>query len=349
MPNISISSIESLVVDVLQHVGVPKNDARIVADSIVYAHQREKGTHGIGRLHIYIRKIREGLMSPDTPLKVVKEGPVVSVLDAGNGFGQVAAIRGMRRAMDAAGRMGLGVVGIRHSNNFGTAGFIAEEALKRDMIGIVLSNSAPAISPTGGNRPLFGTNPLAVAFPVAPPQLPIVLDMASSVAARGKIRQAARNGDNIPFGWALDKDGQPTDKPLAALAGSMLPIGGAKGYGLALVIDVLAGMLTGSAFAGFAEGLNHPSKTSNYGHLLLAIDPNSFLPAEEYRNNMETLIRRVKQCGNDGAVRLPGEASLRKQSECSDNVLLSDTEWNSISTHMESILSESGSPTPHGE
>jgi len=310
MPTLTITQIESVSLQVLTSCGVPEDDAQIIADSILYAHLRGRGTHGLARLPIYVRKIKEGLLDPKTPFEMVKDRGGIKVFDAGNGFGQVAAIRGMRCAMEMAGETGISVVGIRHSNNFGTAGFICEEAIKNNMIGIVFSNSAPAIAPTGGVQPIFGTNPLAFAFPPAEDYPPIVLDMATSVVARGKVRLAAKNGENIPFGWALDADGQPTDDPAEALKGTMLPIGGPKGYGLSLVIDILAGMITGAAFGGEVKRLNHPDGVSNYGHLLFAIDVESFLSIEQYKKNLRTLIQNTKQSGENGAVLLPGEPEI---------------------------------------
>lgn len=310
--------------DVLSACGVPGDDAGIITDSIVYAHLRGKGTHGASRLPIYVRKIQRGSMSAQTSLDIVQNGPVISILDAGHGFGQVAGIRGMHRAMDRAKTMGVGIVGIRHSNNLGTAGFVAEEALKAGMIGIVLANSAPAIAPTGGTKPIFGTNPLAIALPVPADQIPIVLDMAVSEAARGKIRLAGKNDEKIPLGWALDVNGNPTDDPVAALKGTMLPIGGPKGYGLALAIDILAGLLTGAAFGGDVKPLGHLDSHSNYGHFLMALNIAHFLPKEQYLAHIAILLEKTRNSGSPGSVKLPGERSFRHQVEHPDDVQLSN-------------------------
>ncbi len=310
MPVLTIAQIESISLKVLTACSVPEEDAQIVADSIVYAHQRGRGTHGLPRLSIYVRKIKQGLMAAETPFELVKKKGVIKVFDAGNGFGQVAAIRGMQCAMKMAEEFGVSAVGIRHSNNFGTAGFICEEAFKKNMIGILFSNSAPAIAPTGGSQSIFGTNPLAFAFPPVEDHPPIVLDMATSVAARGKVRLAEKNGEKIPFGWALDANGQPTDDPHEALKGTMVPIGGPKGYGLSMAIDILAGMLPGAAFGGEVKPLNHSDGVSNYGHLLIAIDVESFMAIDQYKASMLKLIKNTKQCGDEGVVLLPGEPEM---------------------------------------
>lgn len=287
--------------------GVPGGDAGIVADSIRYAHAHGKHTHGIGRLPIYIKRLDAGLMQPETPLAELSAAPAMALLDAADGFGQVAGVRGMDRAIAMARQGGVGMVGIRHSHNFGTAAFLAAHAVEAGMGAMVFSNSAPALAPTGGTRPVFGTNPMAFGFPAPDGRPPVILDMATSQAARGKIRLAATNGERIPLGWAMDADGNPTEDPEAALAGALLPVGGAKGYGLSLMIDVLAGLLTGSGFAGGANNLDNPDGPQRCGHLLLAIDIARFADAGTYDARMRTLIEATHGAGAPGAVFLPGE------------------------------------------
>ena len=307
MTDISIMEVARFARDALVACDVPSDEAEIIVASIVFAHSTGKGTHGLGRLPIYIRKMRESLMTAHTPLTEVMAAPAVALLDAAHGFGQVAGIRGMERAADMARTCGIGLVGIRHSNNFGTAAFIANAAVKAGMMGVVLSNAAPAIAPTGGKSPVFGTNPMAFGFPGADGQPAILLDMATSQAARGKIRLAAANGEVIPEGWALDAQGNPTTDAEVALQGSMIPVGGAKGYGLSLAIDVLAGLLTGSGFGGQAKNLNHPDQPSDCGHLLIAIDIAKFMDPADYQTDIATLTKATKAAGAPGTVVLPGE------------------------------------------
>ena len=265
VPLVQVERIRQVAMEVLCKVGVPTDDANIVAESIVYANVRGKHTHGIGRLPIYVRKIMNGLMDERTTIETVSDNKTVSILDANHGFGQVAGIRGMSICIDKASKYGVGIVGIRNSNNFGTAGFLAEMAIEKSMIGIVLGNSSPAVAPYGGETPIFGTNPLCFAFPSRSGFPPIVLDMATTVVSRGRIRLAAKKGEKIPFGWAVNVYGEPTDCPFEALKGSLVPIGGYKGFGLSLAVDVLAGLVTGSAFAGRANPLNHPTEHSGCG------------------------------------------------------------------------------------
>jgi L-2-hydroxycarboxylate dehydrogenase (NAD+) len=343
MPLVPITELRRVSEEVLGACGVPKAHAELIADTIVHAHRSGKGTHGISRLPIYVRKIRQGLMNPETPITLVKDSPVISVIDAHHGFGQVAAMEAMRLCMEKAESLGIGVVGVRHSNNFGVAGYYARAATERGMIGCVLSNSAPAIAPTGGKRPIFGTNPLAIGFPPGSDGIPIILDMATSVAARGKIRLAAKTGEKIPLDWALDSEGKPTDDPIEALKGTMLPIGGPKGYGLSFVIDILAGMFPGAAFAGDVKPLNHPDTLSNYGHLLVAINPGFFVPKDEYTINIDRLHDAIKASGKEEVIYLPGERSCRLGANADDAVNLSE----SVGEEVGAVASAFGVPTQH--
>ena len=312
MASVNISDLRKMSDLLLVHNGVPDDEVEIITESIVYAHRREKHTHGLFRIPIYIKKIQKKLMNAETRFTELKNTPVVSLFDANHGFGQVAGVRGMRICIDKAQKYGLGAVGIRNSNNFGTAGFIAEIASDKNMIGIVLGNSAPAIAPWGGKKAFMGTNPLAIAFPTDKNKGALVLDMATSVAARGKIRLAAKNGESIPDGWAFDPEGNPTNDPHKALLGSLKPIGDHKGFGLSLAIDILAGLLTGSAFGGDVKPLNSESEFSRYGHLFIAINIQFFTDFDEYLCKMDILEKNAKKHENRGCVFLAGEKSYIK-------------------------------------
>lgn len=338
MADIALTALERFAGEALRSQGVPAQDADLVVASIRFAHSHGKGTHGIGRLPIYVNRIRQGLMQAVTPLTELSAAPAMALLDAEDGFGQVAATRGMDRAVAMARDCGVGIVGIRHSHNFGTGAFIAARAAEQGMAGQVFSNAAPAIAPTGGRKAVFGTNPMAWAFPAPGDHPPIILDMATSQAARGKIRLAATNGETIPPGWALDPEGAPTEDPVAALAGSMLPVGGAKGYGLSLVVDVMAGLMTRSASGGRAKNLDSPDGPSRCGHMLLAIDINRFLPPENYAANMEALIAATKAAGPEGGVFLPGERGGTYMKGRGDTVPLSDA----VLARLDALAAEIG-------
>jgi LDH2 family malate/lactate/ureidoglycolate dehydrogenase len=311
MAEIHLDDLARFCRDALAVCGLSAEDAEIVTASILHAHTHGKGTHGVGRLDIYARKITEGLMRPDTPLTEIAGAPAMALLDADHGFGQVAAYRGMHRACDMAAECGIAVVGIRHSNSFGTAAWVASQAAARGMAGFVFTNAGPAIAPTGGRRALWGTNPLAFACPAHGAHPPIVLDMATAAAARSKIRLAEQNGEKIPTDWALDTEGNPTDDPTAALAGSMIPLGGPKGSGLAMMLDILSGLMTGSGFAGAARALNDPSEKSDVGHMMIALDIAKFMDPADYARDIAQLIATTKATGDAGAVAMPGERGAR--------------------------------------
>jgi len=337
MLKVKLSKIENVSKKILKKCGVPNNDAQIIVDSILYAHSRGKGTHGITRLPIYERKIKNGSMNPNTDFNIVNDTPIVSVFDANYGFGQVAAAKGIEICIEKAKKYGLGIVGIRNSNNFGTAGYIAEKCTDQNMIGIILANSGPAIAPSDGKKPIFGTNPISIAFPKGDNQFPIVLDMATSVISRGKIRLAAKNTEKIPFGWALDSDGNPTDNPIEAIKGSMIPIGGHKGYGLSLAVDILAGLLTGSAFGGEVKPLGCNDGYSRNGNMLITINISFFMKMDEYAKNISTLYQNVKKSGDKKEIFLPGEKSYRNSQLNTETVELNINQIDEINCLAERL------------
>lgn len=322
----------------LINAGVPERQAEVIVASIIYAHQVGKGTHGLGRVPLYLKKIDCGYMSAVTGEALVKDTPVVAVMDAAHGFGQVAATNAMQLCIEKARMYGIGVVGVRNSNNFGTAGFIAEQATKHDQIGIVFGNAGPAIAPTGGFKTLFGTNPLGIAFPNPAGEYPISLDMATSAVARGKIRQAAKNGEKIPFGWALDGSGQPTDDPHAALKGSMVPMGAHKGYGLSLAIDILAGLLPGAAFGGDVKPLSDMSDYSKYGHLCLSINISHFMSLSEWSEKIDMLVGNIRMCGDPEKIKTPGQASFENKGKNKEFITLKS----SVIREMEVTMEKAG-------
>ncbi|PRZ43867.1 Ldh family oxidoreductase [Tritonibacter scottomollicae] len=338
MPDIAIPALEAFCSDVLTGAGVPEDDAAIIVASITYAHATGKGTHGASRLPIYVNRIEAGLMQAVTPLTELSAAPAMALLDAGDGFGQVAAIRGMDRAVAMARETGIGMVGIRHSHNFGTGAFVAAHGVAQGMATQIFANAAPAIAPTGGSKAIFGTNPISWGFPTPEGYPPIVLDMATSQVARGKIRMAALTGEAIPLGWALDARGDPTTDAEAALEGSMLPVGGAKGYGLSVVVDIMAGLMTRSASGGQAKNLNSPHGPSCCGHMLLSIDLERFLPRMEYDAQMTALITATKAAGPKDGVFLPGERSARYMTGREGTVPLSDA----ILSKLDTLASQRG-------
>lgn len=322
MSYITIESLRKTTQELLEKWQVPVEQAKIVTDTIVYAHVHEKHTHGITRMPIYEKKMRLGMMPRDTKVEKISDTVSMTVFDCNNGFGQVSADIAMHNCIEKAKETGVGISFVRNSNNFGVAGYFGEMAADENMVGMVVTSSGPAVAPPGAKKAIFGTNPICYAFPSKSGN--IVLDMAITEAARGKIRLAEKNGEKIPFGWAVDKDGNPTDDPTEALKGNMLAIGGIKGFGLAMSIDIMAGLLSGSAFGGEIKPLGAENEPSRHGHMMLAIDISKLMTLEEYDMKIEQLIAAVKECGEPGTIHIPGEQSGKMQLKNKDKVELKD-------------------------
>jgi LDH2 family malate/lactate/ureidoglycolate dehydrogenase len=218
----------------------------------------------------------------------------------------------MNEAIRIARIYGIGMVGVKNSNHFGIASYYTMMGIEQGMIGVALTNASPAIAPFGAVDPLFGTNPISVAIP-AGSQLPIVLDMSMSVVARGKIRNANLVGEPIPEGWALDSRGNPTTNPAEALKGSLVPIGGPKGSGLAFIVDILCGLLTGSSMIGEVLNVTDTSGPAKTGHIFLAIDIAHFINLEKFKRSMDETIIRIKsmKSKNNSPIYMAGEIEFR--------------------------------------
>ncbi|KAJ9269025.1 hypothetical protein DTO212C5_4864 [Paecilomyces variotii] len=289
--------------------GVPPRNASIVADCLVQADLRGVDTHGINRIPSYMARIREGVLDAKADPSLNQITPVVAQVDGKNGFGFVAAHMGMARAIEMAKDLGIGMVSVKHSNHFGMSAWVVQQALDAGMMSLVFTNSSPALPVWGGRSKLMGVSPIACGAP-AGKEKPFILDMAPSVAARGKIYKAARRGEKIPTDWALDGEGKQTDDPNKALEGVMLPMGGPKGSALAIMMDVFSGVLSGSSFAGHVTNPYDPSKPADVGHFLVAIKPDLFMSLEDFKERMDYLYRRVvesdKMAGVD-RIYYPGE------------------------------------------
>lgn len=327
---VSIESLKHLVLDVLTKVGVSVDDSEIILDTILFANRRGVATHGVGRLPLYVHKIAAGHYNPKNEIEVLANNAAYALLDAKNGFGQVVAYKATKMAIEKAKKYGVAVVGVRNSNNFGTAGYFGDMAAREGCAAMVYANAAPAIAPTGGNKTIFGTNPLCYAYPGDEDHDPILLDMATTIAARGKIRLAAKNGEKIPLDWAIGPDGQPTDNPNIALKGSLLPIGGYKGYGLSMFVDIFAGMLTGSHFAGEVKNLSKMDEDSGNGHLIVVMDLDKFMTMDEKRERITYFYKAVKACGEEGKIFMPGEIEYNKMKNTTDSVQISPKQFEEV-------------------
>jgi LDH2 family malate/lactate/ureidoglycolate dehydrogenase len=239
---------------VFEKAGVSPERAEIVADSLVQADLRGVDSHGVVRTAIYLKRVEAGLLDPHSHPKVMESGDVTAIVDGRNNFGAVVGMTALEFALQRAKEKGAAVVGVKASKHIGTGAYYALKAIEKNMILIVMSNASQTMPPTGGIRPFIGTNPLCVGIP-AGRALPYVLDMATSVVARGKIIVASQKQQSIPAGWAIDKDGNPTTDADEALNGSVLPLGGPKGYAISMFIDILAGVLTGAGFGKYVNNM----------------------------------------------------------------------------------------------
>ncbi|RYN95371.1 hypothetical protein AA0119_g8745 [Alternaria tenuissima] len=312
---VDASVAQTFVETVLTANGVASTNASIVARCLIAADLRGVDTHGMNRIPSYMERIRQGVLDASAAPELRQITPAVAQIDARNGFGFVAADLGMAAAIESAKIYGIGMASIKNSNHFGMAAWIVQKALDSNMMSLVFTNSSPALPAWGGKSMLLGVSPLACGAPGR--EKPFILDMAPSIAARGKIYKAKRRGEQIPAGWALDKNGKSTTDPAAALDGGvMLPMGGPKGSGLAVMMDVFSGVLSGSAFAGHVAGPYDTSKPSNVGHFLVAIKPDLFMNLEEFRERMQYLYNRVVSAEKaDGVdhIYFPGELEHLKQ------------------------------------
>ncbi len=273
--------------------GVPAADAAIVATCLVSADLRGVDTHGLARLPAYLDRVRRGLINARPALAPKRVTPVAATLDGENGFGFVVGARAMQEAIAMARESGIGAVAARRSTHFGMAASYVRQALDAGLISLVFSNASPAMPPWGARGALLGTNPFAAGAP-AGRHPPFLLDMSPAVAARGKIRRAERRGETIPLGYALDAAGRPTTDPKAALAGVVLPIGGYKGSGLSMLMDIFGGVISGAGYGGeVGDQYKVYDRPQDIGHFFLAMRPDLFVPESEYRRRMDTLIERV--------------------------------------------------------
>ena len=282
--------------------------SKICADYIVKAELVEAKSHGLARLKMYCDRIKKRLINPRPKIKIKKINQSVSYINADNSIGFVSANIGVAQAIKNAKKTGLGLVAVKKSGHFGLSSFYAEQAVKKNLIIFCFTNAPPAIAPYGGKKSLFGTNPICFGAPTG--GVPFVLDMSTSKINRGKIRKAEKFKQKIPYGVALDKYGKITTNAKHALEGTQLPIAGFKGSGLAWMVDILSGVLTGSSHGGKSKDpFDDFSGPQNIGHLFLTINPNIFIGRnyiKEIKKNLR-LVKKVPKAKGFNSIIYPGE------------------------------------------
>jgi LDH2 family malate/lactate/ureidoglycolate dehydrogenase len=316
---VAASALQEFTRAAFERLGLPAPDAATVADCLVRANLRGLDSHGVARIPIYTKRLRLGLVNPKPILTTRQVAASAARLDGQDGMGMVVGTAAMEAAVKLARATGVGLVGVHRSTHYGMAAYYVLQAIAKDCMGFAFTNSSPGMAPYGGTKPILGVNPLAVGIP-AGRRTPVVLDMAMSVIARGKMRLAAAHGEPIADGLGVDAHGKPTADGMAVFGGgAVLPFGGPKGSGLAIWMEIMGGVFAGAAFAGEMKSLYEDfSGPQRIGHVFMAIRPDLFMPMEEFKARMDVMIERLKDSGPaepGGEVLMPGEPEARTEAE----------------------------------
>ena len=310
--------------------GLSPNHAKICADSLINAELVGAPSHGLSRLKMYCDRISKKVINPKAKIKIKKISQSISHVDAKNNIGFVAADIAIKIAIKSAKKTGIGLVAVKNSGHYGLSGYYAEQAVRKNLIAMIFTNAPPAVAPHGALKSLFGTNPICFGTPTGS-KVPFILDTSISMINRGKIRVAAREGIKIPEGVALDKFGKPTTDPKKALEGVQLPIAGFRGSGLAWMVDILSGVLTGGNHAGrVKDPFTDFSGPQNIGHLFFVMKPNLFV-GNSFNKRIKDNIKTIKKLPKIKGVKeilYPGQNkfnryknNLKKEIKISKNIL----------------------------
>ena len=282
-----------LIVDIFTKHKLSKKHSEICAAALINAELVGAPSHGIARVSSYCNRIKKKVINPRPKIKIKKISSSIANIDADNAVGFIGADLGINHAIKNAQKTGIGLVGVKNSGHYGLSGYYAERAAKKGLVALCFTNAPPAIAPHGAKKTLFGTNPICFAAPTGT-KVPFVLDTSISMINRGKIRRAAKLGEKIPQGVALDKNGNPTTDPKKALEGLQLPIAGFRGSGLAWMVDILSGVLTGGNHGGkVKDPFDDFSGPQNIGHLFIVFRPNLFV--KNYTKRIKENIKRIKK------------------------------------------------------
>jgi LDH2 family malate/lactate/ureidoglycolate dehydrogenase len=312
---INPDKLDECTVELLLAAGESPENAKLVADNLCKADARGITTHGTYLLSPIFERVAEHQLSMPTQVKLALDTAAVAVVEGGDGLGPVAGKFAADVAVDRAKRFGISLVLIRDTNNLGSLAYYTEQVAKQGMIAFMSCNAAPAMAPWGGAEAFTGTNPIAIAIYTGN-DVVFSADMATSVVARGKIRQAAREGKAIPADWAMDVDGNPTTDPKVALEGTLLPMGGPKGSALALVVDIMSGMLSGAEYAPNVLSFHTTSGKTGVGAALVAIDIAKFMDLSEFAASMTDYVKSLKgmkKSKQATEILLPGEIEHNRE------------------------------------
>ena len=306
-------NLEKILIKIFMNHKLNKDHAKISSQALINAELVGAYGHGLSRLKMYCNRIEKKLINPKPKIKVKKISNSISLIDANNSIGFVSADIGIKKAISNAKKTGIGMVGIKNSGHYGLSGYYAEQAIKQNLITMIYTNAPPAIAPHGSMKSLFGTNPICFGCPSGS-KIPFILDTSISMINRGKIRVAAANNEKIPEGVALDRYGKPTTNAKQALQGVQLPIAGFRGSGLAWMVDILSGVLTGSNHAGkVKDPFDDFSGPQNIGHLIITFKSNLFVRNfnNRIKNNIQ-IIKRLPKIKGIKKILYPGENKFHR-------------------------------------
>ena len=316
------------IINIFKKYGLNHNHASISTNALINAELVGAYGHGLSRLKMYCDRIKKKLINPKPNIKIKKISQSISHIDADDSIGFVAAEIAIKQAIKNAKKTGIGMVAVKNSGHYGLSGYYAEQAVKKNLVTMIYTNGPPAVAPHGALKSLFGTNPICFGTPTGS-KIPFILDTSISMINRGKIRVAARNNQKLPDGVALDKFGKPTNDPNKALKGVQLPIASFRGSGLAWMVDILSGVLTGGNYAGrVKDPFDDFSGPQNIGHLFITFKTNLFV--NNYNIRIKDNIKRIKRLPKIKGIKeimYPGQnkykrfkINSKKEIKLSDNI-----------------------------
>ncbi|MGB3681688.1 MAG: Ldh family oxidoreductase [Rubrobacteraceae bacterium] len=307
-----------LVRDIFDSLDVPPRDAGEIADHLVKANLRGVETHGVSRVGVYVERLESGLVEKETHVQLVHQTPVSALLDGGNGSGIVIANHAAALAVEKAEHSGVGIVCVRRSNHCGMLAYYTQHIVDQGFIALATTNAPANMAPWGAADRFFGANPISYGIPTGK-EIDIVFDMSTSNVARGKIILAAGSNQKIPLGWAIGPDGEETTEPGEALKGLLLPLGGAKGSGIAFLVEVLSSVLSGASVGPHVAPLyGATGDKQDVGHFFMAFRPDLFMTPEDFRGRMDRMVGEIRSlpvAGGHERIYLPGEIELERERE----------------------------------
>jgi len=328
--------------DILKKLGEKEENAIEAAKALVAADMRGIDTHGTRLLILIYQRFKEKMLQIPTEIEVINDNSATLIINGNNGLGQVAAVHGMKLCIKKAKQFGAGMVLIRNTNNVGALGYYTTLAAQQGVAGIMMSNAAPSVAPWGSSEPFIGTNPISIAFP-SKGFKPVFIDMSCSIVSRGKIRAAARRGEKIPYGWALNKNGEITTDPEQALKGTLIPLGEYKGSGLSIIIDIITGIISGSSYGNKIETFHKLRGPTGIGVCCMTFDIKKFMDIDTFYSLLQdyiTTIKNLRKKEGVSEILLPGEIEWKNEAKSLEEGILLPRE---VVSDLNNILEEVGS------